>query len=336
MGGQELERWGDAAMFRAEPMLRSEEDVRITPRVFLLQATPDPLGANAAGFRMYAGKPTYSLSDITDEERQMYWEESLNTHLAAPWEFIDFHFFIEGVTRSFTHQMVRQRTAVYAQESLRFAVKEGFASECALPPSLVGAAEDVMDVWNDALRNMQSAYESLVAAGIPAEDARGLLPHCVTTRLNYKTNLRNLCDTLGNRLCTQAQFEWRSVAIGIVKAIREYGIRHKPSGADRAHEFKLATDTSWQWEIIGRPVAKTFTPVCYKAGTCVFMGKLDRGCTIRDRVLAFAEAGVPSSRWHEGHYDSDRYGVDIKGITADEWLANPLAGITFTDADRPQ
>jgi flavin-dependent thymidylate synthase len=330
--GTDIQRWGDAAMFRAEPMLK-EEGARMTPRVFLLQATPDPLGANAAGFRMYAGQPTYDLTTITDDERRAYWEESLNTHLAAPWEFIDFHFFIEGVTRSFTHQMVRQRTATYAQESLRFAVKEGFASECALPPSLVGAGDQILDVWTSALQQAEEAYAKLVAAGVPAEDARGLLPHCVTTRLNYKTNLRNLVDTLGNRLCTQAQFEWRSVAIGIVKAIREYGVRVKPNKNDGL--WRPMVDTSWQWDLIGTPVAKTFTPVCYKANKCVFMGKLDRGCTIRDRVQEFAHQGVPSSEWHK-EYVQIKENLTIHGISPEEWISNPWAGLTRTDEDRPQ
>src|SRR4051794_363901 len=117
----DIVKWSDEAMFEAAPVKRDSRGL-VTPVVSLLSATPDPLGSVAAGFRMYAGKPTYSLADITDDERRQYWEESLRTHLKAPWEFIDLHFFIEGVTRSFTHQMVRQRTAVYAQESLRFAV----------------------------------------------------------------------------------------------------------------------------------------------------------------------------------------------------------------------
>ena len=127
--GSDIVQWADPAMFKAAPMERDSRGF-VTPRVHLLSATPDPLGVNATGFRMYGGVPTYDLAQIPDDGkwgRRWAWEESLNTHLAAPWEFIDMQFFIEGVTRAFTHQMVRQRTAVYAQESLRFAVKEGFA-----------------------------------------------------------------------------------------------------------------------------------------------------------------------------------------------------------------
>jgi len=287
-------KYGDAAMFEAQPMLK-EEGHAVTPRVFLLSATPDPLGSIAAGFRMYGGKPTYDLSDITDDEREWAWEESLKTHLKAPWEFVDLHFFIEGVTRSFTHQMVRQRTAVYAQESLRFAVKHGFADEVARPPSIVGD-EGPAKIWDDTVKAVEQAYEQLVNAGIPAEDARGLLPHCVTTRLNYKTTFRGLIEHAGNRLCTQAQFEWRSVFIGIMKAIREYSRGRN----------------NWQFELLARPIAQTFSPVCYKIGRCPYMGTLDRGCTIRDRV-------------NDGRFD------DIDPL---EWMANPLAGLT-TDTNRP-
>jgi thymidylate synthase ThyX len=48
----------------------------------------------------------------------------LQDALKAPLEAIDFHFMVEGVTRAHTHQEVRQRTAVFAQESMRFAVKD--------------------------------------------------------------------------------------------------------------------------------------------------------------------------------------------------------------------
>lgn len=308
----DIVKWGDAAMFEAEPMLKTG-GARVTPSVFLLSATPDPLGAIAAGFRMYGGKPTYDLSDISDEGRKWAWEESLKTHLKAPWEFVDFHFFIEGVTRSFTHQMVRQRTAVYAQESLRFAVKKGFASEVARPPSIVGS-EGPAKIWEDTVQAIEAAYEQLVNAGIPAEDARSLLPHCVTTRLNYKTTLRGLIEHAGNRLCTQAQFEWRAVFLGIMKAIREYNPPPSdPLWLDDSHDRPYAwNDNKWQFELIAQPIAQTFTPVCYKLNRCPYMGTLDRGCTIRDRV-------------NEG-----RFG-DIDPL---EWAANPLAGLT-TETNRP-
>lgn len=328
--GTDIIKWGDDAMFEAAPM---QKDARgqVTPRVTLLSATPDPLGCIAAGFRMYAGKPTYNLADITDDERRWAWEESLKTYLKAPWEFVDFHFFIEGVTRALTHQLVRQRTAVYAQESLRFAVKEDSAAESAIPPSIVSLAKDDPKrvLWDQGIKYADKTYKALVNAGIPAEDARGILPHATTTRTNYKTNLRNLVDTLGNRLCTQAQFEWRAVALGIIKAIRDY---NPPTDLRRTEYVETVLGntnvhhkkTNWQFQLLATPIAQTFTPVCYKAGKCVFMGDLDRKCSIRKRVNEMGAAGIPSDHWHEDIEQED--GQMLIGVDPIEWMADANAG----------
>jgi len=307
---QEIVKWADDAMYESQPMKKSKVK---GPQVYLLSATPDPLGAIAAAMRMFRGDPPYELAEISDDERIWAWEESIKTHLKAPWEMIDFQFLFEGVTRAFTHQLVRQRTAVYAQESLRFAVKRGAASEAAIPGS-VKADEQAHKIYNDAIQNASLAYNALVDHGIPAEDARSLLPHATTTRVIYKTNFRGLMEHAGNRLCTQAQFEWRAVFMGIMKAIKNYHseyYRALPEGAPEFYEVELA---DWQWELIAKPVAQTFTPVCYKVGHCVFMSELDRGCTIRERV-------------NNGQFDQ---------IEVEEWMADPYAGLTDESNPRPE
>lgn len=298
MSGTELTKWTDGAMFEAEPITKDQESGMVLPIVHLVAATPDPLGAIAAACRMYEGKGTRMLTDITDDERKHYWEQSIKTHLKAPWEFVDLHFFIEGVTRAFTHQMVRQRTAVYAQESMRFAVKSNMAEEVALPPSLIGRDEDDKQVqrYRMTVEAIETTYNNLVSNGIPAEDARHLLPHATTTRLNYKTNLRGLVEHAGNRLCTQAQFEWRLVFAGIVKAIKTYHWRRRIGEAIEIDDF-----AKWQWQLIAD--SEVFRPVCYAQGRCPFKASFDRGCTIRDRV-------------DEGRFDK---------IDNAEWLADPSA-----------
>lgn len=272
----EIVKYADKAMFEAAPIQKTEGEP-VTPKVYLVSATPDPLGTIAAACRMYKGIPTYDLSEITDEERLQYFQDSIDTHLKAPWEFVDLHFFIEGVTRAFTHQMVRQRTAVYAQESMRFAVKDNMAEEAALPPSLMygpqATAENV-ERYKGAINKVEESYNSLIAAGVPAEDARHLLPHATTTRLNYKTNLRGLVEHAGNRLCTQAQFEWRMVFLEIVKAIAGYYPPSDPRFADQ------------QWQFQTLATSQMFQPVCFAQGRCPFNASFDRGCTIRERVDA--------------------------------------------------
>jgi thymidylate synthase ThyX len=115
-----------------------------------------------------------------------------------------------------------------------------------------------------------------------------LLPHDTLTRLNYKTNLRNLVDHMGNRLCTQAQFEWRMVGAQIKQAIYEY------ISPNEAHD--------WQFELIAN--SGLFKPVCFEMGHCPFQADFDRGCTIRERM------------------DTGR----ANEVKTEEWLADPTAG----------
>lgn len=143
MANDEVQKWVDPAMFAAEPQ---EEAV---PRVQLLSCTPDPLGTIASVAHAYQGKFHESLAEITDGDRRFYLSDVRKNVLAAPLEFVHFHFRITGVTRGFTHQMVRQRTACYAQESMRFAVKEDFP--VALPPSLAGT--ESWEAWQMTVAN---------------------------------------------------------------------------------------------------------------------------------------------------------------------------------------
>lgn len=300
-----VQKYVDESMFTAAPM------TSVTPKVHLLWMTPDPLGAIAAACRMYEGKPTYDLAEITDRERIDYLRQVQATHLKAPLEFVKLHFFIEGVDRAFTHQIVRQRTAVFAQESLRFAVKENLAKETPYPPSFFDGSQsrqnDFADIWNKCVKDIENAYNTLVANGIPAEDARGLLPHAVTTRLHYCTDLRNLSDHSGNRLCTQAQFHWRTVFQQIVEKIANGA----PTAADH-----------WQFEALAE--SGLFAPVCYQMNKCPFKADFDRGCTIRPRVDAFADMGVPSQSWDREHF-SVKLNKVIGSIDRAEWADDPKA-----------
>lgn len=343
--GQEVQKWADKAMYHAEPM----PDTEGGPRVHLLAMTADPLGAIASACKMYRGQVARSYSDVSDGERREYLAQVMKTKLQAPFEFVHFHFMIEGVSRALTHQMVRQRTAAYAQESLRFAVKEDMPDECALPPSLAGttpfgeyvgsdawvnadtateAQQRMRGVWDTALEEVGSAYMKLIDAGMPAEDARGLLPHAVTTRLHYTTNLRALLDHAGNRLCTQAQFEWRLLWARIVEAIRGYNpvAAYLNQYTLTAYEQDLLADMGdrhrWQYEAL----ADVFKPVCYLTGKCEFKANFDRHCAIRNRVDANERIARPSSEWGKPYAPKDQPpSAIIDAIQPGEWLLNPNA-----------
>lgn len=324
-----IERWADRAMFRAEEMAVER------PTVHLHWMTPDPLGALAAAAYMYKGRVIRSLSEITDEDRRQFFDDMTKTTLNAAFETIEFQFLIDGVTRAFTHQLVRQRTAVYFQESMRFAtLDDRWDGRVALPPSLQGLKDDDPRVvlWMKTVAEIETGYKALVGAGIPAEDARGLVPTNVKTRIIYKTNLRNLVGHAGLRLCTQAQFEWRWVFAQIAQAIRNARV-YVPfeSGMDDipVHMADLIAD-------------RLFKPICYQTGRCQFRASFDRACKIRDRVEANHAIGRESAKWNRSWsdmkddapsvkvgdgvgYKDDGSPTKINAIHPHEWLADHTA-----------
>jgi thymidylate synthase ThyX len=318
----ELSRWGDSQQYLSAPI---REDERGGPRVVILEATSDPLGSIAAMCRMYEGKPTYSLGSITDEERIHYWKQTSASHLGkTPLEAVNFHFYIEGVDRALTHQMVRQREAAFAQESLRFAVVDDLDDRVDAPPSVLNPQRPGRKtIWDRAILDIENAYSALVNSGVPAEEARGLLPHATKTRLHYLTNLRRLTKVGGDRLCTQAQFHWRLLFVRMMEAIRGY-------------PFEPRIRDSGGTQLQGYHLVENFRPVCYDLGHCPFGAEFDRSCLIRERVKANARAGRPSSEWGEiavlpsfttdGNVTTigEKANV-ILPIRPEEWLLNPAA-----------
>jgi flavin-dependent thymidylate synthase len=279
MPSSEIARYADVAMWTAVPDEMGAQGEDVLPRVTLVSMTYNPLRVMAAVSELYKGRPVHDPQLISRTLAKDWFREMDKTALQAPLEFIDLVFLFEGVSRAFTHQLVRQRTAVYVQESLRFAVKENAAWEVAQPWSIRSLAEDAPQrvVWNRAVLAASDAYNQLVSSGIAAEDARGLLPTNITTRIHYKTNLRNLAEHAGLRLCSQAQEEWKLVWTGIIEAVRDYG----------------PMPERWQQEMI----ASLFKPICYRTGKCEFMGTNDRYCPIRERVEAHHAKGDASPTW---------------------------------------
>ncbi len=343
--GARVQRWADVAMWKAP-----EHDDPQHPKVWITDMTHDPLGVMAMVNGMYTGKVYTHPSQVSDEERREAWEAATVSKLSkAPMEWMHVGILFENVTRAFTHQLVRTRLAGYAQESLRFAVKDDIDQAVKLPPSLAGThpwpeferlmIERGVDPainarkeqywrrkWDDCLAAIAQTYEQLVDDGMPAEDARGLLPTNILTRVHEHIDIQSLIGMAGMRLCTQAQFEWREVFAKLAGAIRDRARYDHP-------------DHAWQYDLI----ADAFRPVCYAAGRCVMKADSDRACTIRERVDAFAAAGVPSSKWNRSWAD-DRpnpvspdyigdgvgYGDDhtptkINAIHPREWLADPTA-----------
>jgi thymidylate synthase (FAD) len=127
----------------------------------------------------------------------------------AVMDHVFYMFEIEDCSRVTTHQLVRHRAVSYDQESQRFsaATREGVVT----PPS-VQSNEAAYKAYDEALKTVYSAYEKMVAAGVPKEDARYILPSAIKTKLVMTLNARSLMHLVWQRTALQAQWEIRELA----------------------------------------------------------------------------------------------------------------------------
>lgn len=133
-------------------------------------------------------------------------------------DHVVYMFEIEDCSRVTTHQLVRHRAVSYDQESQRFsaATKEGVVT----PPSIL-SNESAHKAYDDALKTVYSAYEKMVTAGIPKEDARYILPSAIKTKLVMTLNAKSLMHMVWQRTALQAQWEIRELATMLHGLARE-------------------------------------------------------------------------------------------------------------------
>lgn len=161
-----------------------------------------------------AGTPQEQYEKCENTEYSKKW--SLLKHVIdsghhSVLEHVSFTFMISGVSRALTHQLVRHRIgASYSQQSQRYcAFKDGF--QYVTPPS-IQKNEEACEKFNYLMSTINECYDILLANGVPAEDARMVLPNACTSNITVTMNLRELIHFCNERLCTCAQWEIRQLA----------------------------------------------------------------------------------------------------------------------------
>lgn len=184
--------------------------------VRLLNHTPDPERAIAAAARLcYAPVGAAELTEtMSDEAVRRVLKTIITSGHTSALEHASYTFAIDGVSRALTHQLVRHRLASYNQQSQRYVT---YASEPAFvtPPSVAGDPA-VADAFAAATRAAFDAYRALVDAGVPAEDARYLLPNAMETKIVVTMNIRELLHFFELRCCKRAQWEIRDLALSML------------------------------------------------------------------------------------------------------------------------
>ena len=190
-------------------------------RVYLLAHTPEPEKTIAM-----AAKLCYSPSDIGDlkelvqgEDQAPFINKIIGLGHSSVLEHANFTFGVEGISRATSHQLVRHRLASYSQQSQRY-VKVGAEFEYVTPGS-VAADDEHKRKFDDAVKLIHSVYSELLESGVPAEDARYLLPNAAATKIIITMNARELVHFFTLRCCERAQWEIRDMASDMLKLARE-------------------------------------------------------------------------------------------------------------------
>lgn len=175
-------------------------------KVELLHHNPDALALllRTKNTRLRHESDPATWSDAQRAEHLAYMRETIK----SSWEFVEYVFEISGVTRAFTHQLVRTRAGSYAQESQRTVdVRD---SEVVAPESLEQRPM-LLGLWDAAVFQCKETYALMVDEGMAVQDARGILPTNMTTSIIAKYSLRTLHDMAKVRLCVRTQGEYQDV-----------------------------------------------------------------------------------------------------------------------------
>lgn len=127
-------------------------------------------------------------------------------------EHITFTFYIEGISRVASHQLVRHRIASYTQESQRYTEVR---PDHVVPESV--RARGFEGRFREVVEECYRLYREMVEAGVPYEDARYVLPQAFTTSVLMTVNLRELIHIACVRLRPEAQWELREVVRRMVE-----------------------------------------------------------------------------------------------------------------------
>lgn len=186
--------------------------------VQLLAHTPAPEQLVAASAKLcYSSAGIVDLAAIEADKAAEFIDKLPEAH-QSPFEHVSFTFGIEGVSRAMLAQITRHRIASFSVQSQRYVNMDEFGY--VIPPS-IAANQDALDEYEHFMDRADLVYTYLRSSGIPAEDARFVLPNACETRMIVTMNARELMHFFSLRCCKRAQWEIRAVADEMLRLCKE-------------------------------------------------------------------------------------------------------------------
>lgn len=159
----------------------------------------------------YSADTPINIYDTADDEEKMLKLISrvISSGHYSTIEHIQISFAISNVSRACTHQLVRHRHMSFSQKSQRY-VKEKGQFDYIIPPTIEKNPE-LKEKFEQFMSDISNKYQEFVEAGIPAEDARFILPNATASSMVASLNLREMIHLANLRLCSRAQYEIRTL-----------------------------------------------------------------------------------------------------------------------------
>jgi len=211
----------------------------LQPKVSLLSSTERPIETiNAVWQASRDNEPV----DLNNGDPDLF-QKVIDSKIPVA-EMIDFVFLLENVSIAFREQMVRHRIGVkvgdrlgvdhvpdladstWWSQSMRVLDMGSFASAKAYetPEAVKNSKGAWVDDYNKHMQRTEELYNNLLSAGVPAEDARMILPLACQHRIVWKLNLAALMHIVSKRSCWILQLGfWGPVIRGMIQELA-YGI----------------------------------------------------------------------------------------------------------------
>lgn len=187
--------------------------------VQLLTHTPEPEKVVAAAARLcYSAASIDNLMGREPSEQEDLLRKILDLGHLSVLEHAVFSFGVEGISRACSHQLVRHRLASFSQQSQRY-VSNTDRFESVTPPSVTDDPK-LARRFESMLDEIHVLYRDMIDAGIPAEDARFLLPNAAATKIVMTMNARELRHFFQLRCCRRAQWEIQDMAKEMLRQAR--------------------------------------------------------------------------------------------------------------------
>ena len=185
--------------------------------VRLLAHTPDADRiCAAAAHSCYSEDSAADLLETVDPAKMLRHVIGMGHHSVI--EHAVFTFSVEGVSRALTHQLVRHRIASFSQQSQRYV---RLSEPTYVVQETVNRDPKAMKVYEETMDGIWDSYSKLIGMGIPAEDARYVLPNGCTTNITITMNARELLHFFSMRCCNRAQWEIREMADEMLRLCKE-------------------------------------------------------------------------------------------------------------------